>query len=358
MTYSTGAGDYNALMAAVLAHAVTDGWTTTGGNWPISKGLVQGVDWTTFTATEADRTLLGGATKTARYLRIAIGTSGANATANAAADATSAQVANMEYSFTSWHIFSDPTVSDHIHVVCNFSNGINSDCYTQFSFGVLDKHGMSHTGIVYVTGNPKRAYSTATFSGFFTAIDYAGGPLAGTLSPFTGRAGYNYSQFYNGRQALQYIIRSAVSPVPAAGWPAAGVLNNASNVLNPIQPHGDAASYQMTPGWRLGAASYDIQYSSWAQFASPQPYSGAMSMAPLPFLLLQNLTTTSQVMFLGSYPNVRLCSMESYAPQTIITYGAEEWMVFPMLRSTPWAQMQISDVVSSGRCGFAFKKVP
>lgn len=357
MTYSTGSGTYTALMAAVLAHAVTDGWTTSASNWPINKGVVRGVDWATFTATEVDRTLLGGATRTTRYIRIAVGTSPANATANATADATSAQVANMDYTITAWHIFSDPTVSDHIHVVCNFSNGINADCWTQFSFGALDKHGMTHTGTAYATANPKRGWSHSAFSPMSNAVDYALGPWGGGGSPFTGRAGYTFSNQHNGRNALSWLVDPTVNPLPGAGWPLADVLQNATQVINPIQPDFSAPSAGINPNNRVGLL-YSFQYSAWAQQAIPQPYSGAVSMAPLPLLVLQNLTAASQIMYLGSFPNVRACGMEGYADATIITFGAEEWMIFPMLRQTPWAGCFITDIVSSGRSGYAFKKVP
>lgn len=59
MAYSTGSGDYVALMAAVLAHAVADGWVEAGGigtGWPISSGIVNGVDWDSVTDTETDFT--------------------------------------------------------------------------------------------------------------------------------------------------------------------------------------------------------------------------------------------------------------------------------------------------------------
>lgn len=356
MTYSTGAGDYNALMAAVLAHAVTDGWTTSAGNWPISKGVVRGVAWATFTATEVDRTALGGATKTARYLRIAVGTSGANATANAASDATSAQMANAEYTFTSWHIFSDPTVSDHIHVVVNFSNGVNGDCYAHFSFGALDKRGMTYTGVAYATASPKRGYSSAATGSLQAYIDYNGGPGVLTTSPYTGKARSTSGPNYNGRNQLVYIIDPTVSPLPGAGWPTVNTVNDDLQIFNVLSPHSGLTSTQFGPGMR--SVPYSLAHCCWFAFTSPHPYSGAISMGPLPFLLLQNLTSTGQVMYLGDFPNVRTCSMESYAPQSIVTYGADEWMLFPMLRSTPWSQIQTSDLVSSGRSGYAFKKVP
>ena len=88
MAYSTGAGDYTALMSAVLVHAIGDGWTEVNGvgtGWPISKGQIRGVDWSTYTAVEVDLTNGGdGVTKTQRWIRLGIGTSGADATANAA----------------------------------------------------------------------------------------------------------------------------------------------------------------------------------------------------------------------------------------------------------------------------------
>jgi len=355
MTYSTGAGDYNALMAAVLAHAVTDGWTTSGGNWPISKGNIRGVDWSTFTVVEADRTLLGGATKTARYLRIAVGTSLANATSNAASDATSAQVANLEYSLTSWHIFSDPTLCDYIHVVANFSNGINGDCYLHFSFGELDKHGMSHTAITYATSSPKRAYSVDA-SASNTCGDWNGGIYGRTLSAYTGKAAFSYPTYYNGRNNLVWIADPTVAPQPATGWPGIDVANDSTYVHNALQ-HFSSSWSNITPALRL-TGNAEPGWSCWNQFTTPQPYSGAVSMGPLPFWLLQSLSTSAQIMYLGAFPNVRTCSLESYAPQAIVTYGAEEWVLFPMLRSTTWAQMQVLDVVSSGRTGYAFKKVP
>lgn len=354
MTYSTGSGDYNALMAAVLAHAIVDGWTTSAGNWPISKGNVRGVDWSTFTAIEVDRTLLGGATKTARYIRISVGTSMANATSNAAATATSVQVANLEYLLTSWHIFSDPLLCDHISVVANFSNGVNADCYLHFSFGELDKHGMGHTAIVYATASPKRGYSASSETGI-SSRDWNSGPYGRTLSPYTGSASFTFTTSYDGKNNLVWIADPTIAPQPATGWPSINVLNDRAFIHNTIQQHYSNAS-SITPSFRLGANANPM-WSCWNQFTTPQPYSGAVSMGPLPFWLLQSLSSAAKVMYLGSFPNVRICSMENYEPQAIVTYGAENWMLFPMLRSTPWAQLLTLDAITSGRSGYAFKKV-
>lgn len=353
MTYSTGSGDYNALMAAVLAHAVADGWTTSAGNWPINKGNVRGVAWSTFTATEADRTFLGGATKTARYVRIAIGTSTANATANAAITLNCAVVANMEYTFTSWHIFSDPATCDYIHVVANFSNGVNGDVYTHFSFGELDKHGMTHTAVVYATSSSNRGYSVDTSSGNQSA-DWNSGPYGITLHPYSGSFGYTYTKKYNYNNMV-YIIDPTVNPLPGSGWPTANTLNDRDTVLDVVTTF-DSALTGVTPA--IARNGLSLKWASWIPFTTPQPYSGALSMMSLPFFILQGILPSSSTILVGSFPNVRACSMETYEPQSIVSYGSDDWMIFPMLRSTLWSQVQVTDAITSGRSGYAFKKVP
>ncbi len=352
MTYSTGSGNYVALMAAVLAHAVADGWTTTAGNWPINKGVVRGVDWSTFTASEVDRTFLGGASKTARYVNISIGTSPASATANAAATATSAVAANMEYTFTSWHIFSDPALCDYIHVVYNFSNGVNGDCYGHFSFGELDLQGMTHTGIAYATASPNQGYSVNNSFGN-QGNTSNGGMYGQLLHAFSGTTRYTYTQVYNYNN-LVYIIDPTVSPLPGAGWPTVNTLNGRGDVMDTISQGYSAISF-ITPANRTNMVT---RWATWCQLALPQPYSGAISMTSLPFFIIQGLLTTSQMMYVGAFPNVRMCGMEGYNPQDIVTYSTDDWMIFPMLRSTPWTQMMILDTVSSGRSGYAYKKVP
>lgn len=353
MSYSTGSGDYVALMAAVLAHAQADGWSDTGGTWPISKGNVRGVDWKTYTATEFDRTFTN-ANRTVRYLQIAVGTSKANATANAALTANSAQVANMHYTFTTWHIFSDPSLCDYIHVVANFSNGVNGDCYVHFSFGELNKNGMAHTAIVYATGSTKRGYSISTAADN-TCDDWNCAQYGRSLSPFNGTAGFSSSWMnYHGLNALSWIVDPTVNPFPGAGWFSPDTVYNDDQVFNTIM---NSSSGWSNIGTNDRVQFADFYWGSYQPFAIPAPYSGALSMGPLPFIALQGLTTSSKCMYLGAFPNVRTCGMESYVPGSVVTYGGEDWMIFPMLRSTPWAQTQVLDLVSSGRAAFAYKKV-
>lgn len=358
MTYSTGSGDYIALMNAVLTHAIADGWTTTGGNWPISKGVVRGVDWSSYTVNDPDFTALGGANRTMRILRIAIGTSPANATANAAANATSAQAFNFERTFSNWWIFSDPGVGkpDYIHVVAQFSNGVNADCFTHFSFGEVDKHGMTHTGVTYATGSPKRGYqSTSSTSATGNAsLDYNSGLYGRVRSAYTGNINQTYSPSnpFSVNQ-LVLIVDPTVSPLPS-GWPLADTVITGDLVWNVLSTDSNAAS-NIAPSERLSGDNFN--WSTWPQFATPMPFSGAVSLGTLPIWLNRLVSSASLVMYLGTIPGVRACGMLNYVATNEVTYGSDTWMIFPMLRSTPWAQMQVFNIVSSGLSGYAFKKV-
>lgn len=152
MSIATGSGDYIALMDAVLSFAVSDGWVEDGGigtGWPISKGRVRGVDFTTVTQSENDTTVGGaGGSLTSRYLRLAIGSTPADATSKV--NSNFSVFPNMHYTFSSWWLFSDPASgADYVHVVVKFSNGANPDVFGHFSFGEVQRFGMTHGGVAY-----------------------------------------------------------------------------------------------------------------------------------------------------------------------------------------------------------------
>lgn len=363
MSYATGSGDYIALMNAVLAFAVADGWTTTGGNWPISKGVVRGVDWTTFTKNETDFTLLGGANRVARYIRIAIGTSGANATANAASSATSALVPNMDRTFTSWHIFSDPGVGkpDYIHVVVQFSNGVDMSCWGQFSFGEIDRNGMTHTGCAFAASNIMRAYAGGlgpSFSGS-QSRDWNGGLNGRNVGPFTGTVGLVSSQrFYNDvGQSLVVIIDGTVSPIPASGWPAVNSVLTRDNFLNmtsfgPEWP-GAVGRGVLTSG----SSSKGFRYATMASCAKAQPYSGAISTAPFHLVIMSGTSNASRAIFLGTFPGVRNTSVEDYGEGDEVTFASDTYKLFPYLVKKDFSTLEVSGQVSSGYMGLGYKKV-
>lgn len=353
MTFTTGSGDYNAMMAGVLAHAVADGWTTSGGLWPISKGNVRGVDWTTFTATENDYTLLGGATKTARYIRIGVGTSLLNATANAGVTATAALLPNMEYSITSWYIYSDPSLCDYIHVAFNFSNGVNGDCWGHFGFGELDKHGMTHTAVVYATASPKRGYAEDTTSGI-SSKDWNGSLQSRSAHGYNGTVLGSFSPVLLGN-SIVYIVDNTVAPIPSSGWPAMNTVQTDASVLDTLSLTNGALDTTAQSSYRT---TKNFKWNSWSLLCYPQPYSGSITMGALPFILMQNLNVNAaQAVFLGSFPNVRSCCLSGYSPQEQVTYGSDTFDLYPVLRRTEYNLTHLQYAVTTGMAGYAHKRV-
>lgn len=361
MAYSTGSGDYNALMAAVLAHAIADGWTSTGGNWPISKGVVRGVDWSTRTLSVTDYLSGAGIGFTERIIDLAIGTSPANATANAVAGATSVMIRNMNFSITEWFIFSDPSEGDYIHVVTRFSNGYDADCYNHFSFGELNKGGMGHSGIAYATSSARRAYmGLIGTSGTNTvqSYDWNCGINNNFILPFSGRIGYpsNYDRWSTNTNTLVYIIDPTTPPVPAAGgWVQPNIVGNPISVLDTTAP--DDATLPSYPGMLTDTTGYAFSMNFITGVCQAQPYSGGVSMGAFPLILLNSTGTSAQGMFVGVFPGVRLCTIDTYAPKDEISYGAETWKLFPLLKKTSWANMLQNGIVSSGETGLAYRKV-
>jgi hypothetical protein len=351
MAYSTGSGDYLDLFDAILTHAVADGWTEAGGvgtGWPISKGNVRGIDWSTYTATEDDVTI-GGATgtKTQRYIRLGVGSSTGDATTDAAASPTI--IPNMAYDFSEWHIFSDTSLCDYIHVVVKFNNGVNSDCYTHFSFGEVDKGGLTYGSIAYATCHAARGYAETLQSNTFSK-DW--NSLRETVNGWSGVIG----EADSGTANITFMVNGTDAPTPdgSAGWPDHDEQITAGTNLwgkvfrqsfNTNDPNPDANGFQIGGVDQIG----------W--YAEPPSQIGSITMMPLMFMMGNSTAGTVRYRFCGVFPDVRKCSMEGLSPGSEITYGSETWVIFPLVRNTPNSQLGESGVVTSGRAGIAFKKV-
>lgn len=344
MTYSTGSGTYSDMMDAVLTHASTDGWTLTSADWPISKGNVRGIDWDTYTQTEDDMTEgLAGGSKTQRYIRLGLGTSGANATSRAASSV--AQIPNMAYDITAWHIFSDPSLCDYIHGVYQFSNGIHADCYGHFSFGELDKQGLTYGGLSYVSTRKSRGYAVTagnnTTAGDWNSVNRGGGLFQGL-----------YGKSNDCSCDIEFIVDATDAPAPngVSGWPATDtIISGGTNMWGHVNGCGDN---QLDP---KHAENVALNWSAWR--GQSQIYSGAISLAPMMMFLINGTSVSSRMRYLGNFPNVRMVRLNNIAPGAEITYNSETWKVFPALRSTDDSILGTSYKITSGRVGFAYKKV-
>ena len=360
MAYSTGSGDYNALMAAVLAHAVADGWVEDGGpgtGWPISKGNVRGVDWATFTESVTNYVTGAGVPHTIRWIKIAVGSSPSDATTLAGTTEFPAYFPNMEFNIDTWHIFSDPSIGDHVNVVYQFSNGVDAKVFGHFSFGELDKHGMSYGGLAYASAHPVRGIPTDLNGDENISRDWQGGNYPSYARHFTGRLQWNFTnKFVNNN--FCYMTEPTNSPFPALPiWPRDDLLYDATRLLDTCSHH----DFSHEPN------DLDVNYindlngqlSAQVFATTSQPYSGGVSLMPLPILIANDTSETSTLRFmnLGSAPNVRVCSLANLLDGEEITYAGDTWKVFPWLARKPISTLGQRTTVTSGFCGFAYKKV-
>lgn len=353
MSYSTGSGDYTALMAAVLAHAVADGWTESGGlgtGWPIETPTNGSFfDWDSYTLSENDITVGGGGgTKTQRYIRLGLGTSGANATSDAAS--TNTVVPNMAYTFSEYHIFSDPTISDYITVVVKFSNGPNTDVYQNFSFGELDKGGLTYGCVAYATADSRRGYATLTDNGV-SAKDWNG--FTNWNPGFTGDVGVTA---YGSRANLSYLVHSTSAPSPSgtAGWPAHDtVIPDGSGVWAKTHDMGAI----VTGTNIITNTGNHFNLTHWAWVATAPSQTGTITMMPLQFYLINSTGTAGALRYLGVFPGIRKTNVNDVNPGDEVTYAGDTWKVFPMSRKTSWDSVSLSSIVTSGLAGYAIKKV-
>lgn len=351
MSYSTGSGSYIDLMAAVLAHALGDGWVEAGGlgtGWPIKNGTTF-VDWDSYTFSASDFTIGGdGTNKTQRMLRIGLGETAAEATANRTTD----HCPNFAYTFSEWHIFSEPALCNYISVVGVFSNGVDPVCCAHFSFGELDQGGMTHGGILFAGGQDGRAWAENTDS------YYGGrwGRLNKTGYAFAGSVGEGDESDSNLSIYVKTANHPLPSPGPGVGWPnVATQINDGASVWTMSRPNFNGSGSTAA----IPANNSEINMAlNWQPVGfQPQPFVGSVSLAPLPIFITNGSSSGSRMIYAGQIPNVRICSMTGFTTGDEVKFGSETWKLFPMIVAKDNATLWNGATVTSGSAGYAYKKV-
>jgi len=215
------------------------------------------------------------------------------------------------------HLFENPA---EVYIVINY----NSDFYQQMSFGISAMPGIGGTGAWFTgmfdsrlndaTATVSKMYITANLSQIGTQA--FNGPGFGLFSSFGGT--YHTSFLHCGLDSTVGWRTLAVQTVGTGMYPAsvhvAGILSGLptlatqSTVLLPIGPSVTRNSNGRTLGVRL--------------------------------------------------ENARLCRIDNIVPGDIVTYGAEQWVVYPWYRKdsttrdgVPW----VTGAEHSGTFGFAVR---
>lgn len=377
MTYVTGGsgGTMVDLMGALKTFAEGEGWTidkwdSTNKLLFMTKGICTVTMWGDTTRTVNVYTgASGSGTFSAvadHRIYFAMGTSNTaglttyyshpGSPVTSAYDDDAPFINGMNGPFVAWHFFADSTVSDHIHVVVEISAGV----FKHFSLGFVDKKGLTHAGVAYVTASPTTHWRN--------------------VSTYIGSVNGQFND--PGKQHYPFCLGNTDNSVPAQpaiylnappiivknsdAWPAAW--------KGPVA--GNSADGSNNQGTILGLISNSIVYSpnAWPSNVNTRgclldvvvvseatPYSNIVPMFPIPVFRSHYNSgsgdSSRRICYVGDFPNVRAVNLSNLSPGQEVTYDTDTWMVFPTVKQTSWTDRQVTNEPQSGQLGLAYKKV-
>jgi hypothetical protein len=222
---------------------------------------------------------------------------------------------------------------DYIHVVMQ----VAADKWTHFSFGNLDRKGLTHDGVAYLTSSliptwPNTSQTQASFN-----------DPNGHDWPFNGIVG----EVSGNQSRLQYLAGNALATPYTTG-----AIARSDRVLCL------GLNYQ-----NQGLTAWDVKQDKHARYLGhnliqkPTGYSGAVVLSAIPFFATHTNLNTTKATYLGDFPGVRVCRMDGLTPGDEITFGGDTWKVFPLCRQTNETDINTQYEVSTGPLGLAYKKV-
>lgn len=210
--------------------------------------------------------------------------------------------------FQSYHFFAGTGRNGpYIYVVVETGAGV----FKHFGFGIIDKQGEFENGAFLHGSNWDMDYQ-------FNSTNYRGDP----------DNAYHAYPWDSGGQYQGTVVRAdrdAVSPAYAVAY------SNAGNTLR--------VGFRTFIGWT-------------------RPFivcSPSVTLGVDPFGLLNADVTrpSGQVSAIGAPPDMRTINMTNFDPKEHVTYGGEEWILFPAHRKNG-----VTGEVNSGIYGYAYKVTP
>jgi hypothetical protein len=321
MAYSSGvAVDQDALMTALEAFALAEGWTiddgAAGNNLSISKGTI----YVQFRWDDTNHIAIFQSTG---YLGSGPGYEpGDSGNGDRDGPITSGRrLSDIGAGpFTRYHFFSPTSGEDYIHVVLEFSPGI----YRHMTFGELVKVG-TWTGGEYCFGQIWDL-DPVTISDDPTVNSH--------VMPFEGRFSLN-----SGDPGTIH-VEDLPGQDPSGVW---GVVWSGTSAGN---DRGGNPRENIVSGVRAGFLGYSF---------SPMPANpanGFVPLIPIQVYHRQDAYSPERWRLLGYAPDMRVINLKHLAVGDEFTVGTDTWMVFPWCRK----RHAKDDTQESWNAGFAYKK--
>lgn len=303
--YETGtATDTTDLINKLITFATANGWTVntpTSGKVFTKGGIYFGLNF------DADDVWVCGAT----------GYNAAAAwSAQPGASASQCRANDIAGPYVAYHFFTG-TSPDYLHVVVEKTAGV----FKHFVMGQLVKNGTftggEYVGAVYwhptivnvstTPNHPDNAYHTCPFDAYCisTTATNKGAVRADIDAKSNNWMIFNDASSYDGNRAK-------------------GVVRGSNRgLLEVLHERSPSEFNQITP------------------------------FLPIPVAVER---PSSMVSPLGHVPDMRYVNMTNLTPGSTITFGVDEWMVFPLIQKTDTWDNASSSIPSSGTYGFAYRK--
>ena len=247
-----------------------------------------------------------------------------------------------------WHLFTDATVSHHIHLAFRTTHR-GQPRWHHWSMGIADNRGLTHAGVGYLTVDGMLYFVNESGSG--------GSALWRSLTNTNPFARYGAQGISSHNNSYWRFLDGAGSsyPCPISGFPARGVTHSTEDwhVIPAGYWSGSIGKSQLTSN-----GSMNPPYGGHAMRASVHPVSGFATMGELPVGTAAGPLIDDNIALLGEIPNMRAIRVDNLSDGGEITNGADTWKTFPRIRKTDLDEMDVFYSVTSGYAGWAYKKVP
>lgn len=356
----TSGSDRRDLLAEIEDFASTYGWTTeyddivSSGQLALSNSNCHVALTDTGTTSQTDA--VNGGSVTDGHITAALATSINTGNQNfhghpgsivtSAGDGDRVITNDLAASLSNIYLFTD-AAETYVHcVVQNASNR-----YTFFSFGNLDKKGMTHADIGYLLGcNYTWWPNVATFA----ANSNYGPNNIGFTSHALGHIFSPGNVLVTFGSAANIHIPSGVLDT-VLGFSSGVQMVTAANIHEPV----GVVSSVRPDG--LAPASVSGIMSNAARIMNSSATGGA-PLWPVPVIYLAGLAEASLSCYLGEIPDVAYVNMQGFAAKDIVTYGSDDWQLFPIkalgdIEETTHGNSPASPA-NTAQYGIAIKRIP
>lgn len=296
---NTNAVSFNAFLVALRDFLTAHSWTTLvdgtgGGGETLEMTNANSLDFKLSKTTAARTDSFTGAF-TDVLVNIAYQKSDVGATAGYH---TAAVAWDFAPSYSNLWFITDGTT-------CHIIAQVSPSRYTHASFGEIDPKGLHAVRVPFCAGNSYVFWAQST--------DYSSNEGYAANYPIVGD--HNIGYFFEDNNSFHMGIPDGLLD-PALGFTDGPIIS--PGVKGVCSRYYDDRSGSIYANRLLDYLSNVVNHT----------HTGGVNLAPIPVCVYA--TNNADHAYIGELPGIALVNMTGLSPSQVLTFGAEEWIVFPM----------------------------